>query len=136
MTMLRFLQSKTHFRHHHTFSSISSTAADNSALQRLNLLQMNERKTWKGVKPEHTGRPGRQNLLHRPLGTCNLLNKRRFYTPSEQQKDDEERFKLLLKMLNKLADIESRKSGTRPTTTQNNFFCSSTTQASSKGTSS
>ena len=39
-------------------------------------------------------------------------------------------------MLNKLADIESRKAGTRPTTTHNNFFCSNTTQATSKGTTS
>ena len=38
---------------------------ENEALQRLNQLQRAEKKTWKGIKAEYTGRPG----------TCTILNK-------------------------------------------------------------
>lgn len=67
------------------------------------------------------------------VGTCNLLNKRRFYPVNEQQKDDEDRFKLLLKLLNKLSEIEAKKNGARPSTTQNNFFCSNPSSIGAKG---
>ena len=43
----------------------SSTAAENSALQRLNQLQRSEKKTWKGVRTEWTGRPGTWTLLNK-----------------------------------------------------------------------
>jgi hypothetical protein len=72
---------------------------ENEALQRLNQLQRAEKKTWKGVKTEYTGRPG----------TCTLLNKKRFFPMSEFQKENDAQNKLLLSVLNKLSEFDAKK---------------------------
>jgi len=77
----------------------SSTSVENTALQRLNQLQRQEKKTWKGVRTECTGRPG----------TCTLLNKKRFFAVSELQKENDNQNKLFVNILNKLAELEGKR---------------------------
>jgi hypothetical protein len=81
-----------------TFSYSSSTS-DNPALQRLNQLQRNEKKTWKGIRAECTGRPG----------TCTLLNNKRFFPVSELQKENDSQNKIFVSIFNKLAELENKK---------------------------
>ena len=69
------------------FSFVSMSPArppnfDTPALKRIRLLQMSEKKTWKGIMVENSGRPG----------TCNILNKKRATSMHEYQREDEERF--------------------------------------------
>jgi hypothetical protein len=58
-----------------------------------------EKKTWKGIKAEYTGRPG----------TCTLLNKKRFFPVSEMQKENDSQNKIFIAAFNKLHELESKK---------------------------
>ena len=86
----------------------SSSSSENTALQRLNQLQRAEKKTWKGVKCEYTGRPG----------TCTLLNKKRFFPVSEYQKEGDSQNKLLLSVINKFSELEAKKSKSKVSNTK------------------
>lgn len=57
-----------------------------------------ERKSWKGIKVEYTGRPG----------TCTLLNKKRFFPVSEMQKENDSQNHLFYSIINKLNELESK----------------------------
>ena len=58
-----------------------------------------EKKTWKGIKVEYTGRPG----------TCTLLNKKRFFPVSEFQKENDAQNKYLVSIITKLNELEAKK---------------------------
>jgi len=76
----------------------------------LNQLQRAEKKTWKGVKTEYTGRPG----------TCTLLNKKRFFPVSEFQKENDNQNKLLVAVINKLYELENKKNKNKTANGPNN----------------
>jgi hypothetical protein len=62
-------------------------------------LQRAEKKTWKGIRAECTGRPG----------TCTLLNKKRYFPVTELQKENDAQNKLLVSIFNKLNELENKK---------------------------
>ena len=90
-----------------------------SALDRLKQIQAEFKKNWRGINPECTGRPG----------TSTLLNKKRTFAIPHQSRDEDERQALLLKIFDKLTEIEDEKppmnSSSYPRGGQSNFFAGS-----------
>jgi len=57
-------------------------------MDRLKSIQTFVKRTWQGINVDHSGRPG----------TSNMVNKKRFNPQSEALREDEERFKLILRL--------------------------------------
>lgn len=70
-----------------------------SALDRLKLIQTNFKQNWNGIQCESCGRPG----------TSNFVNKNRAITVIETAVQEDERQKQLLKIFNKVKEIEDEK---------------------------
>lgn len=68
-----------------------------TVVERLKSMQEEFRSTFKGVDTAHTGLPG----------TANIVNFKRNYKDSDKQQDDRDRFEGLLRLLTKLAEMQS-----------------------------
>ena len=72
-----------------------------SALDRLKLIQSNFKQKWEGISCESCGRPG----------TSNFVNPKRAVTVIESALQEDERQKTLLKVFNRLFELEEERIG-------------------------
>jgi hypothetical protein len=75
-----------------------------SALDRLKSIQSNFKRQWTGINCDYSGRSG----------TSNFCNKKRQFVIPESYYEEEERLKQLLKVFNKLKDIEDERISATP----------------------
>eukprot|EP00347_Sterkiella_histriomuscorum_P021171 403334979 len=96
-------------------SGNTTTYLESSALERLKNIQNFVKRSWQGVQVDHSGRPG----------TASIVNKKRYNPISENQLEDEERFRLILKLAIKLKEIDDERQNHNQhqnSSTQQNFF--------------